>query len=569
MASTIQGYEGTGRSLSIKLISKIKEEQTRSFKEINLEQAIRYADNDPVENWLNKLLCLDCVKDDTLFLSDYPHIEECELYLVNKDTLFSYKKTSEAFLNSLMALFVSSHYKNSPNDIQLISDSSSHKIFILTKNIKKQTLSGLPEIYCVIQVAEEGGITKDIIDRSKETDNLPPGDLIPWTLSNYFLDSDFPKIKGVRVVRIATHPSAQRMGYGKKALDLLFNYYQGKCFNISKMDDSINNTSSEVEKQSTKGPLLNDLSEIEQPKDFSYVGTSFGLTNSLFKFWKNSGFTPVYMRTLQNTITGEYSCIMVKQIQNENIKLNENSTSNSTGNWLDSFYNDFTKRIHTLLSYEFKNLRVDLASDLINKEVLENQDNANNYYNLSQLQLFFNKEDFKRLQKYSQGLLNVNLILDLVPNISLMYFGKKINKSISPEQSMILIGIGLQRKTFEEVEKELNTIKREKTSKHQIKNISNFGIDIVTVMGMFKKIIIKFTDYLKKQYEEVYNKSDENVFNKNGNTDLALNNVDESMKINPREDLFGKDNNVKKQDKKIKTEYYSEKFTGQKRNKTQ
>lgn len=46
-----------------------------------------------------------------------PHPNDCELYYVNRDTLFSYKKPTEKFLFNLMSLFISSHYKNSPNDL--------------------------------------------------------------------------------------------------------------------------------------------------------------------------------------------------------------------------------------------------------------------------------------------------------------------------------------------------------------------------------------------------------------------------------------------------------------------
>src|SRR6478735_8387043 len=74
MASTINGYEGTGRSLSLKLIQQLREQSRgfvgknaegvdslggRTLKEVKLEEPIRYAPEDPVEKWLNKVLCLD------------------------------------------------------------------------------------------------------------------------------------------------------------------------------------------------------------------------------------------------------------------------------------------------------------------------------------------------------------------------------------------------------------------------------------------------------------------------------------------------------------------------------
>ena len=74
LSSTVHGYEGTGRSLSLKLISQLRG-NTRSYqnnnmgahgrqlKEISLDEPIRYGVNDPVERWLNDLLCLDATKE--------------------------------------------------------------------------------------------------------------------------------------------------------------------------------------------------------------------------------------------------------------------------------------------------------------------------------------------------------------------------------------------------------------------------------------------------------------------------------------------------------------------------
>ncbi len=78
--------------------------------EITLIESIRYADGDPVEAWLNSLLCLDAGTVPRI-LSGCPVPDKCELYYVNRDTLFSYHKASEAFLHRVMALCVASHYK--------------------------------------------------------------------------------------------------------------------------------------------------------------------------------------------------------------------------------------------------------------------------------------------------------------------------------------------------------------------------------------------------------------------------------------------------------------------------
>ena len=59
-------YEGTGRSLSLKLVEDLRQQSVlskasggRVLKELKLEEPIRYGSCDPVEAWLHELLCLD------------------------------------------------------------------------------------------------------------------------------------------------------------------------------------------------------------------------------------------------------------------------------------------------------------------------------------------------------------------------------------------------------------------------------------------------------------------------------------------------------------------------------
>ena len=152
MSSTINGYEGTGRSLSLKLLSQLRKNQHSStsssnsnnkknkhkqlnehrvLREVTLDVPIRYAEHDPIESWLNDLLCLDSTKSSYRIVSGIPHPSKCELFHVNRDSLFSYHKVSEAFLQRMMALYVSSHYKNTPNDLQMMCDAPAHELFVL------------------------------------------------------------------------------------------------------------------------------------------------------------------------------------------------------------------------------------------------------------------------------------------------------------------------------------------------------------------------------------------------------------------------------------------------------
>lgn len=214
MASTINGYEGTGRSLSIKLIQQLRESsrpsvtaevsnngvaesaaytstkkithkappKARSLREIKLETPIRYSAGDEVEKWLNSLLCLDATVSKTLSIHGCPHPSKCELYYVSRDTLFSYHPASEAFLQRMMALYVASHYKNQPNDLQLMSDAPAHHLFVLLPPINANE-NVLPEPLVVLQVALEGSISKQSILDGLSRGTRSGGDLIPWIIS--------------------------------------------------------------------------------------------------------------------------------------------------------------------------------------------------------------------------------------------------------------------------------------------------------------------------------------------------------------------------------------------------
>lgn len=218
MASTINGYEGTGRSLSIKLIQQLRESSKASFdnvqqsaaeatvatsskrvvhkqppkaralREIKLETPIRYAAGDKVEKWLNSLLCLDAtVASKPLTGQGCPHPSKCELYYVSRDTLFSYHPASEVFLQRMMALYVASHYKNQPNDLQLMSDAPAHHLFVLLPPVKDDE-STLPEPLVVLQVALEGSISKQSILDGLSRGTRTGGDLIPWLISEQVRD---------------------------------------------------------------------------------------------------------------------------------------------------------------------------------------------------------------------------------------------------------------------------------------------------------------------------------------------------------------------------------------------
>ncbi|KAF8587760.1 DUF699-domain-containing protein [Ramaria rubella] len=475
MASTINGYEGTGRSLSIKLIQQLRESartapsKSRTLREIKLETPIRYGAGDKVEKWLNALLCLDVTVAAKLSAQGCPHPSKCELYYVSRDTLFSYHPASELFLQRMMALFVASHYKNQPNDLQLMSDAPAHHLFVLLPPVKDDE-STLPEPLTVLQVALEGCISKQFILDGLSRGTRTGGDMIPWLISQQFQESNFASLSGARVVRIATHPDYINMGYGARALQALNSFYNGEYFNVdeadlpenaevsrsfasaSKIDESTTLLTDDltIRAPSAMPPLLQRLTE-RKPESLEYLGVSYGLTPQLLRFWKRAGFVPLYVRQTTNDLTGEHTCVMVRGIGEA---LGENVQ------WLGEFAKDFRQRFLTLLSFKFREFGCVTALSIIeatNAGVKHLDSERTLNITPQELSFLLSPFDLKRLESYANNMLDYHVILDVLPTVASLYFEKRLgqNVKLSAVQSSILLAVGLQRKTVEEVESEL------------------------------------------------------------------------------------------------------------------
>lgn len=148
LSSTINGYEGTGRVLSLRLFNEL--ESKHGLSKLEMMEPIRYAANDPTENWLTKLLCLNATAPPKLG-DEISAPNKCELFQVDRDALMSFHPCAEAFLHILKSTFISSHYKNSPDDFILMSDSPSHAVFVLISPADRMN-SGVPNVICAIQV---------------------------------------------------------------------------------------------------------------------------------------------------------------------------------------------------------------------------------------------------------------------------------------------------------------------------------------------------------------------------------------------------------------------------------
>jgi N-acetyltransferase 10 len=561
MSSTVNGYEGTGRALSLKLIKELRDLKGRGgvvhaasaaanaitgpqknkaearvhesrwaaaaeaaagakmnsgpLREIELSTPIRYVAGDPVEAWLNKLLCLDCGSAAEMTLvGGAPAPNDCELYYVDRDALFSYHKLSESFLQKMMCLYSSAHYKNTPNDLQLLSDAPAHSVFVLLSPSAEQDSNSLPDILAVIQVALEGKISRKAVEAQLSRGHRSAGDLIPWTLSQQFGDSNFAQLSGARIVRVAVHPSVQGMGYGSRATELLYRFYNGEMVQlVSNNNDESEDDGTEDEEitakesddsddddtQTKKGirgekliprkelpPLLQNLTDVKAPR-LDWLGTSFGLTTGLYNFWKRGGMHLLYLRQTKNDLTGEHSAIMIRALPRR---------TGYDDAWLPAFVADTQRRIISLLSGPFNTLNLKLATSILEEfdassnnrqDFMNNQDvsdaikkrsgSTSSQIGVSELNYFLTPHDLKRIELYGRNLCDHHLVSDLLPALAKLYFSGRMGPSfnLSSLQGALLCGVGLQNQSIDKVTGQLGL------PSNQVLAIFNKGIRKISI----------------------------------------------------------------------------------------
>eukprot|EP00798_Chlamydomonas_sp_ICE-L_P008257 gene8257-1526_t len=467
LCSTVNGYEGTGRSLSLKLIQQLREQGAKLTSGSN--------DGAAASGRTFREVILD----------------DCELFYVERDTLFSYHK-------GMVSLYVSSHYKNTPNDLILMSDAPAHHLFCLLGPVDESS-NVLPDILVVVQVALEGAISKGSASSSLARGELPQGDLIPWTIGQQYQDSDFPMLSGARIVRIAVHPELPRAGYGTRAVEILQRYYQGELTRLDEdeddeddegakaskkvgedaADDEGGNTllTEKVKPRQGMPPLLVNLSE-RKPERLHYLGVSFGLTQQLYNFWRRSSFEPVYLRQSASETTGENTIIMLKTLLHPEVE----GTA-----WLDPFVKDFKCRYMSLMAGAFNSMEPALALSILDPQLTfsdsETLKGVEEGCTVSRLDGGpFSPYDLKRLHAYSNSLVDYHLILDLLPSLAAAYFKGTIPASLSYSQAAILLGLGLQRRELSELE-------------------AGLGLPANQVLALFSKAVRKVYGHLRAAKE--------------------------------------------------------------------
>lgn len=276
-ASTVHGYEGTGRGFALRFQDFLKA-RMHSVHWHTLQQPIRWGENDPLEATIADLLLLDAEPA----AADPPvSLNLSELRVRRRDT--GELAGDDAALRELFGLLVLAHYRTRPFDLRWLLDAPGARVYTVESN---------GHVLATALLAEEGGFDAEIAEAICAGRRRPQGHLLSETLAAHAGLVRAPQLHAARVVRIAVHPGWRRQGLGRHLLNR----------------------------------IANDLAG-----EFDYLGTSFGATPELLAFWRASGYRLGRVGLTRGSASGEYAVAMLRGLSAPGKRLEAESTLQLSG----------------------------------------------------------------------------------------------------------------------------------------------------------------------------------------------------------------------------------------------
>ena len=261
-ASTIHGYEGTGRGFAVRFRATL-DQRTPQWQALNMVEPVRWRANDPLEAFVFQALLLNA-RPCQLDVTDDINPSSLILRTITPGELLA----DEALLNQLFGLLVLAHYQTRPWDLRHLLDGGNMLIY--------GGFAPGNRLLAVLLAAREGGIEPALQEDICFGRRRVRGHIMPQSLSNHLGIAEAIIPTGLRVIRIAVHPDCQRMGIGR-------------C-------------------------MLQALQADASKQGVDYLGTVFGATDELLHFWRDAAFVPVRVGLSRDGASGTHALMMLKPL---------------------------------------------------------------------------------------------------------------------------------------------------------------------------------------------------------------------------------------------------------------
>lgn len=254
--TTRHGYEGAGHGFSTRFREKLVTSD-RELIERQMSTPIRYARGDPIEAWVNRVLLLDARPAVEDAVSDAT-LDETDVVFLTPDIL---EDDSER-LREVMGLLATAHYRTEPDDLARVLDAPNLSVVALEWNGRVVT---------VALVAREGDLFPQRAEAAYRGERLR-GNMLPDLFCTVYRRPDLAVRAGLRIVRIATHPSTRRRGFASRLLAAIRTEF---------------------------GP------------EISWIGTGFGATPDILAFWTENDYRPIGISASRNPASGAHSVYLL------------------------------------------------------------------------------------------------------------------------------------------------------------------------------------------------------------------------------------------------------------------
>jgi tRNA(Met) cytidine acetyltransferase len=268
-ATTVHGYEGTGRGFSLRF-SHMLDRLSNSWKSLQLTTPIRWAQGDPLERLVFRVLALDAEPADSALFAGCDRPEDFELLKLERDELVE----DEQSLSELFGLLVQAHYRTRPLDLRHLLDGPNLSVYVLR---------AAGHIAATALVALEGGFDAAAADAIWAGRTRPHGHMLPETLAAHQGLREAPLLRCGRIMRIAVHPALQRQGLGSR--------------------------------------LIREITTELQTAGCDYIGSSFGATPELLAFWFRLGWLPVRLSIQKGASSGTHSAVFLRAFSDAGVVL--------------------------------------------------------------------------------------------------------------------------------------------------------------------------------------------------------------------------------------------------------
>ena len=255
-ATTVNGYEGTGRGFAVRFQRHL-DVHYPGWSKCCLTQPVRWLADDWLEDCLNKLLLLKPVQQ----ASQSDHLDPLEF----DEFHFRCDDNSEHQLNSVFELLVSAHYRTRPSDLRTLLDGSNIRLFVLRQNLS---------IKAVAMVAQEGQLSGELAETILAGKRRPHGQVLSQTLAVHLGQEVALAQHHWRIVRIAVQPEDQGQGLGTK--------------------------------------LIQYLIERAEKEGVDNIGSLFSGDHQVLRFWQKMGFSVLRVGYTRESTTGSYSLLVAK-----------------------------------------------------------------------------------------------------------------------------------------------------------------------------------------------------------------------------------------------------------------